>query len=325
MTLFERVTAGDVEGVHQLLSSGSDPNEVQDGDHLLLIANVEIAQLLIDHGTNVNCFRVECTHPGGQEFLRTHILEDLITFGSHPGVAELLVKHGSNPNTIADNECRESVLMMAACDLDYGLVKTLISHGADVTHRNSFGHTAIDYAVRGVCSRFCRSPISALDTSPDGESERRGENFVNIILALTESGCELTVEHILSAMSCPTLGEPHQSFGCVLDLLELMHKRPIITPHECQLFVLKFLTMASDSNSNKDEGSPYQSRTCSLFYRAYSLIFWRYRLYTITFFKGVANSVCKDDIPLAVREHIIRFMIEDQSPSLFSILLRLVV
>ena len=57
-------------------------------------------------------------------------------------VVELLIKYGATINA-SNNE----ILEYASCDGHYKVVKILLENGAKVNHKNSFGSSALSWAI----------------------------------------------------------------------------------------------------------------------------------------------------------------------------------
>ncbi len=129
----------DVPAVKKFLSQQVDIDawDPQIKDHPLYSAcasgSVEIAQLLIDHGANVNLVKNPSATPLIAATIQHEVNEEMV---------RLLLKAGANPNLPEGNPFK-SPLMAAANGANLTLMKLLIEAGADVNYANAKGETVL--------------------------------------------------------------------------------------------------------------------------------------------------------------------------------------
>lgn len=135
--LSRSVADEDVEAVRDLLIRGAKVNDKEDSYSKitpLFVAvetgNIEIIQLLLDHGAKVNARDAEKQTP----IMR---LEEDAT----PELVELLVRYGAKID-VADKS-GNTPLILAAAQAKVEVVKALIDSGADVRAKNKAGRTAL--------------------------------------------------------------------------------------------------------------------------------------------------------------------------------------
>lgn len=156
--LSESCSNGDFPGVKLLLNYGADPNFTQKNDkapHISCLSaaaasgNIEMVQLLCDHGASVNCsmalnaaasrghidivrFLLEKgANPNTADRLRDETLLQHACSGYQPETVKLLLEHGVNPN---EGGGRFGSPLQCTCAA-YGSVETLkilVSYGANV-------------------------------------------------------------------------------------------------------------------------------------------------------------------------------------------------
>ncbi len=135
--LSRAVANEEIEVVRELLIKGARANEKEDGYRKitpLFVAvetgNIEITQLLLDHGAKVSAKDIEKQTP----LMR---LDDDAT----PELVELLVRYGAKVD-LADKE-GNTALILAAESVKAEVLKALIDTGADVRAKNKLGRTAL--------------------------------------------------------------------------------------------------------------------------------------------------------------------------------------
>ena len=135
--LSRAVADEEVDAVRELLIKGAKVNDKEDSYRKitpLFVAvetgNIEIIQLLLDHGAKVNARDAEKQTP----IMR---LEEDAT----PELVELLVRYGAKID-VADKS-GNTPLILAAASAKVEVVKALIDSGADVRAKNKAGRTAL--------------------------------------------------------------------------------------------------------------------------------------------------------------------------------------
>lgn len=135
--LYIALGKGNKEIVRLLLSNGADLNSCP---RALWYANsTEIAELLIEHGANVNWQDKNNSVATALHFFAAT---------NNAGLAELVINHGADIN--AKNGSGETPLHQAAQEGCLNTAKLLVSKGADINARSRENKTPFDYAVMPV-------------------------------------------------------------------------------------------------------------------------------------------------------------------------------
>jgi ankyrin repeat protein len=179
------IRAHDAEAVRLLLEHHADPNaRGASSEAPLMFADAACTRLLIQHGADIDIRnRLGITPlmaaaadrgPGAAE--RVAIL---LEHGANPNlndaygqtplmhavsldVARMLLQRGAEIDAVA-NYGRTALLMDCENNCDPAVPRFLIQRGADVRHKDWFGHSAVDYA-----RRKHRADLVALLTSSGG-------------------------------------------------------------------------------------------------------------------------------------------------------------
>jgi ankyrin repeat protein len=139
MSFYDAAVFADFVRVRSILAERS--SAVKDRDEYGLTAlhgvvgeeHVEMAQLLIDHGADVNVHSEDGATP--------------LHLAAYPGMVDLLVRNGADIN--ARNNDGETPLITHAMEPDGDeVVETLLRLGADVNARDKSGETALGHAKR---------------------------------------------------------------------------------------------------------------------------------------------------------------------------------
>ena len=145
--------------VRLLLARGADPNPVRAIGKSPLEAALlhpEAMRVLLEHGADPN----RLLYDGSTA------LQDLVRYkrGDYIQAITTLLGHGADPN-MADPRTGETILMIAALELNVDLVKLLLEHGADVTQVNQAGRSVLDMLGRtrkyGEVVKLCTSYIDS--------------------------------------------------------------------------------------------------------------------------------------------------------------------
>jgi len=138
--LLEAAENNHAETVMRLLSSGVDPNTVnEEGVSSLMLTSLHgytrVAELLLEHGA-----RVDAKDNRQETALR-------LAGSAHPAMVKLLLEHGANPNV---PDFYGKTLLVALCeagaDHDPETLRLLLDHGADPNIRGDNGAPLI-YAI----------------------------------------------------------------------------------------------------------------------------------------------------------------------------------
>jgi len=132
------------------------------------VCNVEIVNLLIKNGANINC-------KANNAWELTPLLSATI-HGGPIEVVKLLLNNHAEVN-VKDNKVGMTPLMQAACRGYFEIVKELVEHGADLTPKDYKGRTALDWAeltFRKRIANYLKERISEIQSSI---SEKQSDNF----------------------------------------------------------------------------------------------------------------------------------------------------
>ena len=162
---------GATDRVKLLINAGADINAMDDvfGNTSLMRARTpEVAQLLIDAGTDVNLFA---------KYGWT-ALEQSVGFGQYEKI-KILLAAGANIN--AKNTLDGKTALMEASGVGQAeIVKLLINAGANVNDKDKEGHNAIWYAQNHADKRVCHFGIQPA----------KEEEYSKIIELLKKSGAQ---------------------------------------------------------------------------------------------------------------------------------------
>ncbi len=172
----------DIVAVRDLLIKGAKVNEKEDSYSKitpLFIAvetgNVEITQLLLDHGAKVNVRDAE---------KQTPIMR--LDGSSTPELVELLVRYGAKID-VADKS-GNTPLTLAAASAKAEVIKALIDAGADVRAKNKAGRTALMNAAENDDVEAVRllleagSEVNARDDEGDSALDLTSNNEIEKLL-----------------------------------------------------------------------------------------------------------------------------------------------
>lgn len=154
----ELLKANDYIGIKKYLNNGANPNMTEEnGESVLCFAlryhcDREIIDLLIEH--NADIFHID--NEGVSVF-------DIAVTYNHIGLIELLIQKGFDIH----HPTRKSgftPLMGAVCYGRVDVIKKLLELGVDVTSRDSYGLSAIDFARK----MHKKSILALLEESANG-------------------------------------------------------------------------------------------------------------------------------------------------------------
>ncbi len=174
--LIQALSDDDVDAMASVLEAGADPDATSGSGRPVLLqaaiqGKVEAAQLLIDHGANINAettdgaILVKAAGRGHEEIVEM-LLEAgadanatgkeganeltsifAATLANDPAVVTLLIEHGVdiNQGVVAGNT---PLCIATGWQPNAETVKLLLENGADINHQNDLGETALHQAAR---------------------------------------------------------------------------------------------------------------------------------------------------------------------------------
>eukprot|EP01111_Echinosteliopsis_oligospora_P011001 TRINITY_DN3525_c0_g1_i1.p1 TRINITY_DN3525_c0_g1~~TRINITY_DN3525_c0_g1_i1.p1 ORF type:complete len:328 (+),score=67.78 TRINITY_DN3525_c0_g1_i1:65-1048(+) len=135
--------------IESLIQAGADVNsEATDKTTPLFIAvrsgNVDVVQLLLKHGANIN---IQDNPPtsGWTAYRVTTPLHIAVSAGNEE-LVKILISHGGNPNLQLMDDVGETLLHVAALMHRKSIAELLINSGADINAKDCFEGTPLDYA-----------------------------------------------------------------------------------------------------------------------------------------------------------------------------------
>lgn len=153
---------GLLDEVQKLLTNGSDPNS-QDGRGWCPLmwataeGHQEIVELLLDHGADPNVIN----------FLGRSAIMYASNYGFYE-IAKVLLEKGATPNP--SREFTNHPPLSAAADKGHlEVVKLLVDHGANVSHKGQDNKTALDISMEaghGDIAKYLRNVMLKLDDTP---------------------------------------------------------------------------------------------------------------------------------------------------------------
>lgn len=139
--LKQAIVAKDVDKVKAMINEGKDVNYQVDGRNALHTACdkglVEMAELVIDAGADVNAYSEEGAGRTPLQFVAGDIMQDFSE------LIELLMKNGADPNLSLDPD--QLALFEAIGHAHVESVKVLLEHGAGTEVKNSMDLSPGEY------------------------------------------------------------------------------------------------------------------------------------------------------------------------------------
>ncbi len=137
----------DEAAVRRLIDDGVDVNTLLPNDTTLLhIAagenKPELVKFLLDHGANANAKQIQGYTPL-HEAASSQVDDTAQQQANSVKIAEMLLKHGANPNPGPD----PTPPLIQACMGNFELIKMLVKYGADVNIRDSYSRTPLIYSA----------------------------------------------------------------------------------------------------------------------------------------------------------------------------------
>jgi uncharacterized protein len=137
--LAKAVVDNDLQKTEQLINKGANPNAIIEGRSILDYAigrDISFVRLLLGRGANPNLATF-----GGMTPLAMAVIK------GNPEMVTMLIDSGAHVNTVMfENTDREqTALEIASRMFQPEIVKILLKHAANKSHRNDKGQTALEY------------------------------------------------------------------------------------------------------------------------------------------------------------------------------------
>lgn len=203
---------GTVEIVRLLLKQGADPNIKLPGSTPLPIRAVTEAQddrlpaLFLQYGADPNTVDGSKFGPSRNSLLLYAVEAEKLS------LAQLLLEHGAKPDLAdADGDCP---LMWATLYEETRMVQLLLSHHADVNHKNSRGQTALTYALETRVPKQLEITGMLIAAGADVNAlDRQGCTPFLFALANYSPSIELMLAHGADLRTAIPLSAPTQLFS----------------------------------------------------------------------------------------------------------------